>query len=270
MILTDRQIMERIEKQKELIVDHYVEENVNCISYDLTIDNIIMDGEKKKHELAPGEFVMVRTQEKLCIPNDLCGIIGEKNSRIRQGLVVMGPRYFPGHTTYAFLRVQNISSNVITLRRGDKIAQIFFEKLTEEPEHPYTEQINASFNNESNYLGYGKYEAEYKKQEKSFESVKDSILKKEQQIYANVLTFMGIIVSVFSIISINYQAFTQAQIGFKFVITMNLTLALCICVLMGLILFVINNAHNKKFIIIYIVMLALLAVTTIIFAFCSL
>lgn len=269
MTLVDRQIKERVGTEKELVISGYKEENVNCISYDLTIGSIIvLKEEKSKYDLAPGEFVMVKTAEELSIPHDLCGVIGEKNSRMRQGLVVTGPRYFPGHTTFAFLRVQNISSNVIRLERGNKIAQVFFETLTEKPEHPYTEQPGASFNNETNYVGYGKYETEYRQQEKAFQTVKDSILQKEQQIYANVLTFMGIIVSVFSIISINYQAFTQAEIGFKFVITTNLTLALCICVLMGLILIAVNHAQNKKFVWGYIGVLVVLAIATVISAFC--
>jgi deoxycytidine triphosphate deaminase len=266
MMLTDRQIRERVEKG-QLIVAHYVDENVNCISYDLTIDCFIAEEERSEYSLAPGEFVMVRTQEELSIPDDLSGVIGEKNSRLRQGLVVMGPRYFPGHTTYAFLRVQNISSNTITLKKGNKIAQVFFEKLDEVPEHTYQEQTNASFNNEETYMGYGKYQSEYSKQEKSFQSVKDSILEKEQQIYANVLTFMGIIVAVFSMITINYEAFAQANVGTKYIIVMNLTLVLCICVLMGLILIIINNAKNKKFIWLYTAILAILAIATIVFAF---
>jgi hypothetical protein len=163
--------------------------------------------------------------------------------------------------------VQNISSNTITLKKGNKIAQVFFEKLDEVPEHTYQEQTNASFNNEETYMGYGKYQSEYSKQEKSFQSVKDSILEKEQQIYANVLTFMGIIVAVFSMITINYEAFAQANVGTKYIIVMNLTLVLCICVLMGLILIIINNAKNKKFIWLYTAILAILAIATIVFAF---
>ena len=53
---------------------------------------------------------------------------------------------------------------------------------------------------------------------------------------------MGIIVAVFSLLSINYQAFSQAKLDYKYIITMNLTLVLCIVVLMGLILIFINKA----------------------------
>ena len=54
-------------------------------------------------------------------------------------------QYQPGHTTYAFLRVQNISADEITLKVGMHIAQIYFEELKERPEKTYAEQKNASF-----------------------------------------------------------------------------------------------------------------------------
>lgn len=58
--------------------------------------------------------------------------------------------------------------------------------------------------------------------------------------------------AVFSLLSINYQAFSQAKLDYKYIITMNLTLVLCIVVLMGLILIFINKAKEKKvFICIY-------------------
>lgn len=70
----------------------------------------------------------------------ILGRIAEKNSRMRQGLKVDGPHYQPGHVTYAFLRVQNISSQIILLAQGMRIAQIIFEQLTQIPDVPYSAQ----------------------------------------------------------------------------------------------------------------------------------
>ena len=89
------------------------------------------------------------------------GRIGEKNSRLRQGLWVSGPHYFPGHSTYIFLRVKNISPNDIGIKEGDKIAQIFFEQLDEVPDTTYDSQADASFNDEDQYRGLGRYTTEY-------------------------------------------------------------------------------------------------------------
>lgn len=75
--------------------------HTNSISYDLTLGEFL-DSEEGSIDLIPGEFVMIKTKEKLSIPNNITGRIGEKNSLLRLGLKVDGPQYQPGHITYAF------------------------------------------------------------------------------------------------------------------------------------------------------------------------
>lgn len=161
MILVDKDI-KRL--SKDLIVTGYKEENVNAVSYDLSIDQIVLeDGNKDCYCLDPNEVVFIKTNEEISMPRNLMGRIGEKNSRMRLGLFVSGLHYFPGHRTYMFLRVMNISSNQIEIKKGDKIAQIFFEELIQEPEADYSMQEKSSFNNESQYRGLGNYQSEYSK-----------------------------------------------------------------------------------------------------------
>ena len=155
-MLVDKQIKER----GKALIFPFEENHVKSISYDLDIDGYInKDGSlsKEKLYLRPSESIMIKTIQSLKMPTDLVGIIGERNSKIRQGLMVAGPHYFPGHTTAIYLRVTNMSPLNIELKHGDGIAQIFFEKLSEEPEVSYANQEGASFNNETSYLGYGKY-----------------------------------------------------------------------------------------------------------------
>ena len=164
MILVDKDIKTRIQERKELIdPKDYKESNLNGVSYDLTID-VIYDKDEQSHsiyELKPGETVFVKTEERLIIPHDILGRIAEKHSRMRQGLVVAGPHYQPGHNTYAFLRVGNISENVIKLEKGTKIAQVMFEQLPDIPDMPYDKQPGASFQNEEKYRGLGNYKEKY-------------------------------------------------------------------------------------------------------------
>ena len=265
MILVDKDIKEYVAR-KELIISGYNETNINGVSYDLTIDVAYnSDGEENRiYELAPGEVVFIKTQEKISIPNNILGRVGEKNSRMRQGLKVDAPFYQPGHVTYVFLRVQNLSSSVIELSRGSKIAQIMFEQLTSEPDVPYDKQVNASFQDEVNYVGLGNYKEEYESQTKRrIEEAKNDIEAMSQRIYGNVLTIMGILVAIFSLLTINYQAFTNAVITTSYIITMNLTLALCIVVMMGIILLFVNKTHSKWARVIYIVVLVALSIATI-------
>lgn len=162
MILVDKQIKELVEKGM-LIVTGYNEKNLGCVSYDLTIDKIIGDKECEDYLLKPGEFVIIKTNEELKMPNNMIGKIEEKNSLLRIGLMVTGPMYQPGHQTYCFFRVYNMSKNNIQLAKNFKIAQIVFDVLPEVPEITYNKNPQASFNNEKDYLGYGKYTENYKK-----------------------------------------------------------------------------------------------------------
>ena len=78
MILVDKNIKELV-KSGLLIVSNYKEENVNCVSYDLTLDSIQLENkEEKEYILKPKEFIMVKTLEEIKIPNNMLGRIGEK------------------------------------------------------------------------------------------------------------------------------------------------------------------------------------------------
>lgn len=270
MILVDKNIKERV-RQDNLIEDNYNESNVNCVSYDLTVDKIITEDKSKKssYMINPNETVFVKTKEKINMPYDLLGIVTEKNSRMRQGLKVDAPRYQPGHSTFIFLRVQNISNRIILIEENTKIAQIMFETLFDEPVITYDKQNNASFNDEEEYVGFGNYDTEYSKQirsvDKTIEDAKEDIDTMSHRIYSNVLALMGIIVAIFSLITINYNATTQTQIDFKFIIAMNLSLAFCIVLMMGLIFIFLNSKKHKFLWITYLVIFILLAIAVVTF-----
>ena len=260
MLLIDKDI-KSYARNSELIVYGYNDENVNSASYDLTVDKIITDKEEvERYELAPGESVFIRTFEKLSIPNNILGRIAEKNSRMRMGLQVSGPHYQPGHTTYAFLRVQNISSNIIVVKKGAKIAQIFFEELKSVPEKTYDKQEQSSFNDEVEYKGFGKYEDEYRRDIKKYESVKEELENKESRMYANILTIMGIFISMFSLIIINLNSISEKNMSLKYLCMINVSLCMVITVLMGLILIFLNKAKNSKFLTAYCIILAFLVI----------
>lgn len=240
MILVDKEIKKYI-ADGELIIDGYNENNVSNTSYDLTVKFIYSDERSDSYDLNPGETVYVQSNEELKIPNDFIAVVRERNSMMRLGLEVSAPYYQPGHTTYAFLRVRNISDKVITITQGQKIAQILFVKLDMEPDHPY----NGTFQNETSYRGLGNYEADYLARRKKYDSdtLKD-IKRVEKGIYANVLTLMGIFVAIFSVITINYQAFTRANVNVQFIIALNITLAVCITVLLGLVAYIVRKLIN--------------------------
>ena len=80
-----------------------------------------------------------------------------------------------------------------------------------------------------------------------------------QRIYSNVLTIMGILVAIFSLLTLNFQSFSTSMTLTNTVI-MNITLALCITLMMGIILIFINKAKNKWFLLTYITIIIILIV----------
>lgn len=264
MILVDREIKQR---GKDIVIEGYDENNVNSVSYDVTLECIITnDAEKESYILQPGETIFVRTREMIHMPDDLMGRIGEKNSKMRLGIQVSGPHYFPGHKTYMFLRVSNISPNRIKIEKGDKIAQIFFEQLKEVPQKTYNLQENASFNNEEKYRGFAGYQDEYERKILKIEQQKEELEEKESKMYANIMTIMGVFVAVFSMIMVNFTNVNAGITNLKFLIMLNISLGIVVVLFVGLMLIFLNKAKSKNFLVAYIILMLILVIALLILA----
>lgn len=155
MYIVDKQIKKMCEIGL-LIAENYNPENVGAVSYDLTVRNIYVENTKKiSYDLEPGKTIFIGTEETLKIPENMIGIVKERNSIMREGLFVSAPNYQPGICSKCFIRVTNISEHIIIIKKGKKIAQIMFDTLSDVPDIPYNKQANASFNDEYEYLGKG-------------------------------------------------------------------------------------------------------------------
>lgn len=270
MFLTDKQI-KKLCKDNKLIIENYQEENVGAVSYDLTVKDVIaVDEDNKKYnsyELKPGQTVFVSSLETLELPDDCVGIVTEKNSVMRQGLTAAAPYYQPGHKTRAYIRITNISGNIITVTSGKRIAQVFFTRLSEKPEKPYPMQSDASFNDELDFKGFGKYESEYEKEIKKINKVKEDLDEKANSIYANVMVFMGIIAAIFTIVTVNFEAFSGKNFSVLNVLSLNLSLAFAIAVFSGIVMFFIGKKRSKITYFVYILITALILAANVLLSF---
>ncbi len=100
-MLVDKQIKEL---HQSIFLEGYKQQNVKSVSYDVAIRSIYTaSGEKEKTELNPGEFVMIATDVKVRVPDNMVISIGQRKSRIRMGLLVeifsQGLKY---HLLYSF------------------------------------------------------------------------------------------------------------------------------------------------------------------------
>ena len=153
-MLVDKEIKQLM---KDNILRNANEGNVGPISCDLVcIDFYNSEQQSSSYTLNPMESVFIGVKEELYLPNDLSAQITLKNSRIRQGLSLDAPIYFPGHHTRIFFRVTNVSNSVIELHKEDKVAQVVFEKCNE-VEDPY----NGTFNHELDFRNLASYKDIY-------------------------------------------------------------------------------------------------------------
>lgn len=190
------------------------ESNVGPVSYDLTTKCFYADGkELDETTLNPGESVFVGSVETVSLPSDVAARIQLKNSRIRQGLSLDAPLYFPGHSTRLFFRVTNVSADAIVLDAARGIAQVTFETV-DGVEVPY----EGAFSKEFDFKGLASYEGVYSDQIKKIEKKKGEVEGIEKRIYGNVLALFAIFAAIFTLVNVNAGAVSNGPTAFNVVV----------------------------------------------------
>lgn len=281
MLLTDREIKEL---GNNLITEGYRKECVEAISYRLTVASIIVSKDNGKVEpeyipqeeytLHPLDTVYIKTNEKIRLPDYMTARIVERNSMMRKGLFVSGPHYQPGHHTYMFLRVTNLSSKDYKLEKStdpkSSIAQIEFEKLDGPVENPYDD---GRYQNEDSFSGdmhMGITETINRLVEKTEKIQEDTktaqedtkkVRENQTKLYSEILTLMSIFVAIFSIIITNIINISKlADINIWNIGIINASLGLMLTAFVGLIMVVLDRIDRKRIIIICVVFFIFLAV----------
>jgi len=150
-MLVDREI---VGLMRDGVLHDAEQGRIGPVSYDLRTQAFY--GDDTKYEavvLKPGDSTFVGTRESIRLQNDLVATIALKNSRIRQGLLIVAPVYFPGLATRVFFRVTNTSTEDIALDTESDVAQIMFERIATAPDHPYV----GEFSDEFEFRGLGRY-----------------------------------------------------------------------------------------------------------------
>ena len=201
--------MEKIQGMN--IIENPEPNNFGVVSYDLRVDEIIVQDEKdsvnKKSEftLAPGNTVFVSTIENLKMPLNMVGIVSQRNSVIRRGLRVDAPVYQPGHHTKLFLRVTNISKDDLHIEHDNNIASIMFGELSNE-----VEAYQGQYVNEFNYKGVGNFSKDIPKSVSINKKI-ENIENIEKTLYEKVVALLTIFVGIFSLINLNVQFLNNSK-----------------------------------------------------------
>lgn len=185
---------------KDGVIEGAVEENVGPVSYDLVTRSFYdRTGSHQSFDLAPGDSVFVACEEVINLPSDLSARVLLRNSRIRQGLSLDAPVYFPGHRTRVFFRVTNVSARSINLNRSKGIAQIVFDRVDGTVMHPYS----GAFSDEFDFSGLASYEDVYKSEMRELDRKADEIKGMEKRIYERAITLFAIFAAIFTLVNVN-------------------------------------------------------------------
>lgn len=123
---------------KEVKIEPFVDEwQVNGVSLDLRIGSILYRPDMKVEEdigshgviIHRREHFLIRTLEKVTLPNNVVGIVYPRSSTNRRGITLDQTGIVdPGYSGYLMLPITNLSNVPIQFHAGERIAQIVFER----------------------------------------------------------------------------------------------------------------------------------------------
>lgn len=177
MILCDKDIKEYILNSTRPLLEPFSEEQLQSASYDVSMsgniavlkrigraidptDNRDLDDMYQKMEIgpdgylfSPGEYLLAELAEMVRIPSEITAHIRPRTRFTRAGILVADQHCNPTYAGRLYIGLHNASPNPVLLWPGLRIAQMVFEKLSDEPEGPYANKEDAAFQNERSFRG---------------------------------------------------------------------------------------------------------------------
>lgn len=170
-------------KETKPLIENFNLNNLQSVSYDVSIGNVIMkfkdefktiylnkrddiDNLFKEesislgYKLRPGEFILVRLNEKLNMPNDLAGHIRPRTTFNKLGLIITSQHINPSYSGYLQIGIKNETPNVIVLTPGLIIGQVIFETLDGEVKEEvlYNNKKDSKYQEEDKFIGSKVYD----------------------------------------------------------------------------------------------------------------
>lgn len=167
------------------LIENFQVKNLQSVSYDVSMGNKIMKfknefktiylDEKNDvdnlfdevditvgYNLRPGEYILVRLNERLNMPNDLAGHIRPRTTFNKLGLIITSQHINPSYSGNLQIGIKNETPNVVFLKPGLVIGQIVFESLDGEIENDmlYKNKKDSKYQGEDGFVGSKVYDEE--------------------------------------------------------------------------------------------------------------
>jgi len=160
MYLSNKDILKEIRKGN-IRITHFDEKFLGQASYDLMLGDEFyiprnVRGEIEAREstdphkymrkvtaksiaLKSGEFCLAKTKEKITLSNGIIGILGGRSRFARLGMTVhvTSAVIQPGSDNHQVLEIANLSPFTLRLVAGERISQVYFERLETPTDRPY-------------------------------------------------------------------------------------------------------------------------------------
>jgi dCTP deaminase len=151
MLLNDKTIREQINSGKIHIRPSIHEVQIQPASLDVRVDNEVYYPEQDKLEtedvitIEPGEFVLTQTLEHIGLPDDLGSFMTGRSSIGRSGLIVHTTAGWidPGFHGTITMEMYNVSQTSVTVKAGERVAQLLFFKMAEPAVDEYDGQYQS-------------------------------------------------------------------------------------------------------------------------------
>jgi len=85
--------------------------------------------QKKAFDLQPGQFVLVKTMEKINLPDDTVAIFRPRSTLFRSGASLQTATASPGYSGYLTFGLHNHSKNTLKIELGARIAHVLFFRV---------------------------------------------------------------------------------------------------------------------------------------------
>ncbi len=144
-ILSKEDILKAVES-KELFIEPFNPEKTEPASYDLSVGAILAAGEgllklnkDEDYTLQPNDWALLRSDETIKIPLNLCATYGISFSTAKRGLIHFGgPQFDPGYNGKLFTAIYNPTLEPITIRMGQNLFTMIFHHLSSETTVAYS------------------------------------------------------------------------------------------------------------------------------------
>lgn len=99
--------------------------------YTVDVDEVATydDNKSQVFELLPGQFVLMKTIEKINLPNDIVAIFRPRSTLFRSGASLHTATASPGYSGYLTFGLHNHGNSTLRLELGARIAHVLFMRV---------------------------------------------------------------------------------------------------------------------------------------------